>query len=127
METSLFLAKAIGVCFVIFGLSLIIAKSTYQQIIKDLIDHPASIMLAGTINLVIGILIVVTHNVWVADWTVLITVIGWLILIRGIFWTTFPGILLKFLPKVFESDKPIYISSIVVFILGIVLCYFGFR
>jgi len=127
MELSLFFAKAIGVCFLILSISLIIAKSTYQLMIKDLINHPATLVLGGIINLVIGTLIVVSHNVWRADWTVLITVIGWFILIRGIIWTTFPGILLPILPKISDSYKPVYISSIVIFLLAITLCYFGFR
>ena len=127
MELSLFLAKAIGICFLIFSCSLIIAKSNYQAMLKDLINHPASIVLGGTINLIIGILIVVSHNRWESDWTVLITLVGWLILIRGILWTTFPGILLRNLAKLSVSYKPIYISSIIIFLLGMTLCYFGFQ
>ena len=54
------------------------------------------------------------------------TVIGWLILIRGIVWTTFPAIVRKMAPKVINNDVVYYISAIVTLILGIILCILGF-
>ena len=32
-----------------------------------------------------GLAVVLTHNVWVADWPVLITILGWLTAIAGAF------------------------------------------
>lgn len=126
MENSLFLAKVIGLCFSIFGISLVIAKSRYQAMVKDFVNHPASLLLGGTINLIISILIIVSHNIWQADWRVIITIIGWLLLIRGIIWTTFPQIFIKDASKIAESAIALYISGIIIFILGMTLCYFGF-
>ncbi len=126
MEVSLFLAKVIGLCFVIFAISIFLARSNYQASLKDFNKHPATVLLAGTIYLIIGILIIISHNIWTLDWRIIITIVGWLSLIRGIIWTTFPSIIRKGLSKFSDSRKPIYFSAIIVFIFGIILCYFGF-
>ncbi len=129
MDTSLFLAKVIGLVFLIFAISICIAKSQYQTVLKDLITHPALILLTGTFNLIIGVLIVVSHNIWELDWRILITLIGWLLLLRGIIWTTFPKIILTNVTRLSETQifRILYISAVVIFIIGIVLCYFGFK
>lgn len=90
MEISIFLAKVIGLCFILFAISMFIAKSYYFSVMKNLANDPAIPILAGSINLIIGVLLVVIHNVWQMNWTVLITLIGWLTLIRGFILLTFP-------------------------------------
>ena len=90
METSLFLAKVIGLSCFIFGISLLLAKTAYQAAAKDYINHSGLQLLGGTISLILGVLIIVSHNIWQFDWRVLITIIGWLILIKGIIWYDFP-------------------------------------
>lgn len=129
MDASLFLAKVIGLVFLISAISMYVAKSHYQAVIKDLVVHPASILLSGMLNLIMGILIVVSHNIWQFDWRILITLIGWLLLLRGIVWTTFPKIILTNITKLSEDriTRILYISAVIIFIIGIVLCYFGFR
>ena len=44
----------------------------------------------GYITLMMGLVTVILHNVWVADWRVVITVLGWSTLIKGIMKIGFP-------------------------------------
>jgi hypothetical protein len=39
---------------------------------------------------IIGLLIVVSHNIWVKDYRVVITIFGWLSLVKGIAYMAFP-------------------------------------
>ena len=50
---------------------------------SEFLASPALIFLSGVITLPAGLAIVLTHNVWVADWRVLITLLGWLAIIGG--------------------------------------------
>ena len=45
---------------------------------EEFLNSHALIYLAGIITLTAGLAIVLTHNVWAADWRILITVLGWL-------------------------------------------------
>lgn len=127
MDASIFLAKIIGLNFLIFGITLIINKTTFQSLLEDFIDHPALILFGGFINLVLGSMIVVSHNIWVADWRIIITIIGWLLFIRGIVWLTIPNAMVRWVRKMAENLTPFYIASLVSIIIGIVLCYYGFH
>ena len=45
---------------------------------------PALIFISGLFTLAAGLAIVLNHNVWTADWRVLITLLGWLGIIGGL-------------------------------------------
>lgn len=127
MDVTIFLAKIIGVNFLIFGITLFINKTSFQSILKDFIAHPALILFGGFINLMLGTLIVISHNIWVYDWRVIITIIGWLLFIRGLVWLAMPSLMVKWVSSLTDYSKPLYIATIVNVILGIILCYYGFN
>ena len=43
--------------------------------------------------LICGLLMVLGHNLWTADWRVLVTVVGWMALIKSLVFFIFPGVL----------------------------------
>jgi uncharacterized membrane protein HdeD (DUF308 family) len=46
---------------------------------------PPVVYLSGTLMFVGGLAIVRAHNRWVRDWTVLVTLSGWFLLVLGLF------------------------------------------
>ena len=80
----------------------------------------------GLLDFVAGLGIVLIHNVWALNWRVLITLIGWLMLVRGAARILVTDTLMR-LPKTVMRKKQFYpISGGVLVILGLVLCYFGY-
>ncbi len=45
----------------------------------------------GYITFLLGLVTVVLHNIWIADWRVTITILGWVTLFKGITKIGFPG------------------------------------
>ncbi len=45
----------------------------------------------GYITFLLGLVTVVLHNVWVMDWRVAVTILGWTTLLKGIMKIGFPG------------------------------------
>jgi len=84
METSVFLAKLIGPVFLVAGLAVLISPQRTRQLGREFVGSEALIFLSGIITLPVGLAIVIVHNVWVAGWPVIITIIGWLAVIAGI-------------------------------------------
>src|SRR5471032_2408043 len=84
MATSVFLAKLLGPFFAIVGISVLMNADAFRGIVKEFLKSPGLIFLTGLLTLPVGLAIVLTHNVWVADWPVLITIIGWLGIISGV-------------------------------------------
>jgi len=45
---------------------------------------PPVVYLSGVLMFVAGLAIVRSHNLWVRDWTVLVTLVGWFFLVLGL-------------------------------------------
>ena len=101
-------------------------RKAFQRVMDDFCKNAALVFYGGVLALVIGVVIVLTHNVWVADWTVIITIIGWLGLIKGIWIIVFPNTVSKFMQAYQRSENLLMVHSIATLIFGVVLTFFGF-
>lgn len=126
MDISLFLAKVMGLYFVIISLSVLINKNRMLSIITGIIQNPSLQFMMGLNILIIGIILILSHNVWVASWQIIITIISWLILFKGILNITFPSLAQSMTKPFLHSQVMPYISVLINFLLGLFLCYYGF-
>src|SRR5260370_41908263 len=92
MQTSLFLARLIGPVMLVVGLAVFANPRGFRGMSEEFLASRALMFLGGLIIMPVGLAIVLAHNVWTADWRVLITLFGWL--------TTIGGALLLFAPLV---------------------------
>ena len=126
MAQSIFLAKLIGPFFAIVGLSVLVNASAFRGIAKEFLSSPALIFLSGILTLPVGLAIVLAHNVWVANWPVLITIAGWLGVITGVVRTMAPQrVAAKGKTVVAVHNFP-YIAGGIWFAIGALLCFFGY-
>jgi hypothetical protein len=84
MQRSIFLAKLIGPLLFFMGVSLLVNHEGFRLMADQLLHNYALIYVSGTITLVAGLAMVNLHNLWVRDWRVAITILGWLGVIGGI-------------------------------------------
>lgn len=87
-------------------------------------DDKAFVISTGYITLLMGLVTVIMHNVWVADWRVVITILGWSTLIKGILKIGFPEQIHKQAQR-FKKNQ--IISAVFLLILGGWLLWAGFR
>jgi hypothetical protein len=125
MVTSILIAKIIAVIYLSFGFGLLFNSNFYRNEIPKLLDNAAYLLLIGINAIIVGVLITQYHNHWVKNWTVIITIIGWIALIKGIFLLAFPKIM-KFYKPFFSSDSLYKVLTPCVLIFGLVFVYFGF-
>ncbi|MFC1626857.1 hypothetical protein ACFL1P_01485 [Patescibacteria group bacterium] len=88
MDISIFFARLWGSYFMIFGSLFIITGQLGKTI--EMTDDKAFVISTGYITLLMGLVTVILHNVWVADWRVFITILGWSTVIKGIMKIGFP-------------------------------------
>jgi uncharacterized membrane-anchored protein len=126
MTTSIFLAKLVGPCLVVIATSMIVNAQTFQGMAQQFTSNPALIYFVGHIALPAGLATVLTHNVWVVGWPVLITILGWLAMIGGAMRIIMPQRAARIGNKF--SAKPATIATIGVLWLaiGAVLSFFGY-
>ena len=124
MEHSIFLAKVIGLYLLIVPAAVLFRRKQFAKIANELVANLSIVFLSGLIALVVGLLIVVSHNVWTSDWRGVITAIGWLSIAKGAIRIFFPEKLATF--AIDPSSPKWMIASIVLLGLGIVLTNIGF-
>jgi len=119
-------AKAYGIYFLVTGLGLIVNPQRFRDWYNDIVSESRRVLFGGTIALLIGSFIVATHNHIVADWSVIISLIG--------YWGVFAGAgcllsdkfigLYKFMIK--SSDLVYRVSGLAWVLLGLFLASKGF-
>jgi hypothetical protein len=96
------------------------------SIIAGIIKNPALQFIMGINVLIIGLFLTLSHNIWVSSWQVLITIIAWAVLIKGVFYVTLPDLAQRFVKAFLQSQSTLYLAILINFLLGIYLCYYGF-
>ena len=81
---SITLGKVIGVFLVIFGLSLLVRHSGWQDRLEEVRKNPALYKVGALLELLVGLVIIFFHPVWVIGWEVIITIVGWLLVLEAV-------------------------------------------
>ena len=120
MDISIVLAKILGLCFAILGLSMLFNKKWTALAIEEIIKNQGLTWLAGFITLVIGAVLVVLNNVWTSGLPLFITILGWLTLIKGTIVLVFPNLTISYYKKMNNGNIFVW-GGAIVFILGLIL------
>ena len=83
MDISLFLAQIFGLYFILAGVAILIRPTATDELLR-LFANKNTTFLSGFIALLVGVPLVLLHNVWDGSWRVVITVLVWLTLLKGV-------------------------------------------
>ena len=119
-----YLAEILGISTVVISLAFLV-KEKYLKRLFTLMETGESFFLWGLISFVLGLAIVLAHNIWIQDWRLIITVLGWLFLIKGLFLLFASELMKKWAKKVENASFLPFVMVVMVFI-GLVITYLGF-
>ena len=122
MDISVFLARFWGSLFLILGLSSVGAKFL-GRVIQYTEDKTITVS-TGYITFLLGLATVVAHNLWVADWRVAVTILGWITLIKGIEKIAFPDRVNK-KAQMFKGKQTLW--GFVILLIGAVYFWMSFK
>ena len=126
METSVFIAKMFGIFCLAAAAGMMINRQFYRKFMEDYANNTALIFFSGMFAIMVGTAIVLLHNVWAANWTVIITFIGWAALLKGAWLIVFPRSVAGVMQAYLKNDTLLTVHLIFAFIFGAVLTFFGF-
>lgn len=113
MDMTSFFAQLWGSFFLVFGALFIITRQLGRTI--EMTDDKAFVISTGYTSFLMGLVTVLLHNVWVWDWPVVITVLGWSTLIKGITKIGFPEMIRK---QAQRFKKKQWLSVVMLLLLG---------
>lgn len=122
---TLFFAQVMGLYLVIMGIIMLSRASYYREMIRHLKVGSSTIVLASVAGLIMGISLVLVHNLWTWQPEVLVTLVAWGILIKSICWLSFPEYMVNMTQKMY-SGWGYYTVIAVAGIVGMVLMTHGF-
>ena len=124
MELSMFWAKLLGLYSLIIALELLVRKHEIEKAVKDFASSKGLLMFSGSISLLIGLALVISHPVYEATWQGFITFLGYVLILRGIWRITFPSRLHKKMVTCFHQGY--WGIILILLIIGGYLTYIGF-
>lgn len=125
MQLSKLIAKIASVIYLSASLGAFLNPDMFHKVANDLFSNAGLTYLAGFVTVLIGLLIVNYHNVWGKNWTVLITCLGWLALLKGILLIVCPQFVHSLSERMF-TDWGLKIFPYAELGLGLLFAYFGF-
>ena len=125
METSIFLAKVIGLFGTISVLAVLVRYKASLKLEQEAVQNHLWIYTSGFFILILGVLLVVSHPVWVWDWRLIITILSWTVLLKGVMRIFFPDAVKRLIEKKTKSGR-FWLAEMTTFLIGLYLIYKGF-
>lgn len=125
---TIFLAKLIGLFTLIFAIALVFRGQDLVTILIALMRDRPMLLLFGMIALASGLAMVLAHNRWSGGvLTVVVTLLGWIFLFRGLLLLFLPSDLLDSFVAALRFEERYYLYAAIPFLLGVYLTVAGFR
>ncbi len=125
MALSLFLAKLLGLYLLIVAFDLLVRRKEAEGAVKDFAASKGLLFYSGSLSLLLGLAIAIAHPIWETNWRGLITLLAYLMIVRGLMRTAFPSLLQKKIYPFFRNQY--WLLLIILIILGVYLTYSGFN
>ena len=124
-DYSMFLAKVLGLYLFLTSLAFLLNQQRFKKIFHDLVSDHAMLTVTGCVGMFIGLLIVLSHNIWMSDWPVMVTIVGWVALLQGIARIYFPDGYTKWVKESLHKSG-FQIWNWIWLLVGIYLIWAGF-
>lgn len=125
-ESAMAVAKIAGPIYLLLGLSFLLYAPVYKKLMAKWQKDHLSLFPLMLLTPIFGLLIIGMHNVWVWNVGLLVTLIGWGLLLKGVVYFLLPGQFLKSSLKMAQNVGLLYLAGLGATVVGGVLGYFAY-
>jgi len=125
MMVTMILAKFFGLYYLAVGFSFFYNPKHLSKLYQSIKKEPSMQFLGGILALFVGAFVVSIHNIWIPNWPVILTIIGWMSLIKGFGFLALPNFIDNFSFMMKRSDGFYRSVGLIVFLLGVFLLFKG--
>ena len=118
MQRAQLIARLVGPVLCTVGIAMLINEQAYHDIAQQFLANPAIIYITGVLLLTAGLAILNAHPLWTRDWRSVITLIGWIAAVAGV-WRIFAPRFVPFVGNAIIANPHFFLGT------GIVLLALG--
>ena len=108
------------------GVGMLINRDFYKKLLADCCENAAVMYLGGVSALAIGFVILAYRGIHCThDWTMILSLIGWLALIKGILILVWPKLMIA-TTRAMMKDSLLRVLPVIVILIGLALSFLGF-
>ncbi|MBU1019095.1 MAG: hypothetical protein ABII07_00805 [Patescibacteria group bacterium] len=126
MDGSVFFAQLLSPLMLVGGIAMLVNHKKIPKMIDEITKSYALMFMGGLFGILVGTAIVLAHNAWEANWVVLITLIGWGFLLKGVFVMILPDYMMELAKSLKKYENLYVIGGCCWMLIGLFLGYFGF-
>ncbi|MBW8014735.1 MAG: hypothetical protein FVQ82_00990 [Planctomycetes bacterium] len=115
-----------SIVYLAIGIGILVNSDFYKKMFSEFMENSAILYMGGIMALVVGFLIVRFHNTWTWDFSVIITIIGWIALIKGVVILILPKHIISLTKTMINSAIFMKVETIIIIIVGLLFSYLGF-
>ena len=127
MPPAILIARLIGPLFVAIGVGVLINAPFYVGSVIEAVHSPTLVYMSGVASMLAGLAILNAYRDWTADWRIIVTILGWLMVIGGIVRIVLPQVAATVAPELYSGPTALMITGAIVLVLGGVLTVKGYR
>ncbi len=121
---SVVVTKVVAVFILTIGLSYVVQGRRWLSLSKDLMEAPHRMFPLSILMVVLGSVIVAVHNEWSVGWDLVTTVLGWVLLLKGVTLLVYP----QLASWAANMSNALYlnlirVSGVLLTVLGLTLTY----
>ena len=81
---AIWISKFLGPVILVFSIPMVVTPTSLQETTRRFLADTPLVLISGVLAMTAGLSIVNTHNVWVLDWTLIVTLFGWALVLGGV-------------------------------------------
>lgn len=119
------LAYVIAPLFLTVGLSILLHAKAWQNLMDKYEKDHLLLFPLMFIYIILGMIVIKLYNVWAWNIWLIVTLVGWIMLAKGVLYFLLPGSVLKSVLKIKKNLVLLYVCGAIAVIIGLALGYFG--
>ncbi len=124
MQNAMTMASIFGPFLVVLGLWVLFYKANVMKVMTSLKTTPGLLYVMGIVNLIVGLGVLSQFSMWnMGGCSVLVTLFGWVALIRGLVAFFMPHVLMN---KRVMGSSYLKVKGAVMLVWGFFMCWLGF-
>lgn len=125
MDITVFLAQLWGPTILAAGIGFFTSRSYYVKLYRDLDKNALTVLVLGMLAMAAGIAQVSVHSVWSTIPEIVVSLLGWALLVKGVAFVIAPGFVNK-ASDAWAKMKLVTVSGALMLIIGAYLSWFGY-